>query len=241
MATVFESSKGILSGNFVTFIQLVLLIFCYVAVRILNIVGSARSSRRNGQRPTAASSRWCRQMKKKTPIRTMVVLGSGGHTTELLALCKRLDRDRYELVYVKASTDTTSASRVQQQNSDCNTTVTIYDIPRSREVGQSYASSVGSTLYATVYAFRLVFAVRPDLVLCNGPGTCLPIAVAAFIGRIFCVMGGRIIFCESFCRVQTLSLTGKLLYAWVDIFIVHWPDLHRKFPMSVLGSSFVPN
>ena len=38
---------------------------------------------------------------------------------------------------------------------------------------------------------------------------------------------GNIVFIESFCRVKSLSLTGRILYALgiVDLFLVHWPEL----------------
>jgi beta-1,4-N-acetylglucosaminyltransferase len=37
-----------------------------------------------------------------------------------------------------------------------------------------------------------------------------------------------LIFVESFCRVEELSLTGKILYQIVDRFIVQWPGLSEK-------------
>ena len=46
-------------------------------------------------------------------------------------------------------------------------------------------------------------------------------------------------FCESYCLVETLSLTVKLLYSITDLFVVHWPELHQKFPRTVLVSTFV--
>ena len=39
-----------------------------------------------------------------------------------------------------------------------------HTISRSREVGQSYASSVLSTLFAVAESFPIVFRVKPDLV-----------------------------------------------------------------------------
>jgi hypothetical protein len=33
------------------------------------------------------------------------------------------------------------------------------------------------------------------------------------------------VFIESFCRVQSLSLSGLLLYPLVDEFVVQWPQL----------------
>ena len=54
-------------------------------------------------------------------------------------------------------------------------------------------------LYALCFGAK---QVQPDLVLVNGPGTCLPIAVSAFFFRI---VGWKpetkIVFVESFCRV----------------------------------------
>jgi len=42
----------------------------------------------------------------------------------------------------------------------------------------------------------------------------------------------KIIFIESFARVQTLSLSGKILYYFADRFLVQWPELRTKYPMS---------
>ena len=157
------------------------------------------------------------------PLKTLVVLGSGGHTTEMLDLIKNLNPDRYgPIVLVVANTDTTSLQRVQAypqplpiQNkenlvsleSKGNTSSQqqqVYRIPRSREVGQSYASSVLTTLRSFFFALWLVgIQVQPDLVLINGPGTCLPIAVSAFFFRIIgWKTGTKIVFVESFCRVK---------------------------------------
>ncbi|OEU14167.1 UDP-N-acetylglucosamine transferase subunit ALG14 [Fragilariopsis cylindrus CCMP1102] len=193
----------------------------------------------------------------KRPLKTLVVLGSGGHTTEMLHLIKNLNPDHYyPVVLIVATTDTTSLRRVQAyphslpvQNKDNlieeeknNNGGRIYRIPRSREVGQSYWSSILTTMYSFFFAFWLVgFKVQPDLILVNGPGTCLPIAVSAFLFRIVGWMDEtKIIFVESFCRVTSLSLTGKLLYPIADLFVVCWEQLHEVYPLTYLVTSFIP-
>lgn len=35
----------------------------------------------------------------------------------------------------------------------------------------------------------------------------------------------RVVFVESLCRVQSLSLTGRILYYLADRFVVQWPGL----------------
>ena len=142
-----------------------------------------------------------RPLRSKAPIKTLVVLGSGGHTTEMLQLLSHLDPLLYTpLIYIVADTDDTSERRFQALGG--RQPDLVLTIPRSREVGQSYVSSVGSTLYSLVVAFWLVLQVRPNLLLCNGPGTCLPVAVSTWIYRILGVCEGNLVFVESFCRVE---------------------------------------
>ena len=178
-------------------------------------------------------------VRRTRPISTVVVLGSGGHTTEMLQLLQSLNHEQYKpLTFIVARTDTTSLPRVTAMK--VRRADAIHFIPRSREVGQSYASSILTTIWSIIYSSGLVLWIRPGLLLCNGPGTCLPIAICTFLGRILGLWEGKIVFCESFCRVKTLSLTGKLLYPIVDLFVVHWEQLQATFPRSHLVSTFVP-
>ena len=115
-------------------------------------------------------------------MRTMVVLGSGGHTAEMMALLRRLNRGTFApLLYVIARSDHTSAQRIERERAPpagC-----LLRLPRSREVGQSYVTSVYTTLHALVHAVYLVYRHLPGVVLCNGPGTCIPICAAAWSVR----------------------------------------------------------
>jgi beta-1,4-N-acetylglucosaminyltransferase len=184
--------------------------------------------------------------RQSEPLSTLIVLGSGGHTTEMLFMTKHLHPGHYHPIhYCKATTDTTSRDRVStmikgaNKNGMDHNEISIHDIPRSREVGQSYFSSFFSTVYALLFALLLVGRLRPKLLLCNGPGTCIPICVAALLYRILGISYCNIAFIESYCRVQTLSLTGKLLYHGADIFVVHWKELHEGYPDSKLTSTFI--
>uniref|UniRef100_H3G545 UDP-N-acetylglucosamine transferase subunit ALG14 n=2 Tax=Phytophthora ramorum TaxID=164328 RepID=H3G545_PHYRM len=165
------------------------------------------------------------------PIRVMAVLGSGGHTTELLKLMKRLKREMYTpITFVVAETDKTSQAKTELDWKPTETD-SFAIIPRSREVGQSWSSTVWTTLSSFQSCLGLVYDRRPQLVLCNGPGTCIPICAAVLLFRILGVQtDSKIVFCESFARVQHLSLTGKLLYYVADEFVVQWPQLQAKYP-----------
>jgi beta-1,4-N-acetylglucosaminyltransferase len=74
-----------------------------------------------------------------------------------------------------------------------------------------------------------VWKLRPGLIICNGPGTCVLLCYAAFLLRLLGVYQPVLVFAESFCRVSSLSLSGKLLYPIVDKFVVQWPGLADRY------------
>lgn len=122
-------------------------------------------------------------------------------TTEMIQLMQQLKPESYTpLIFIVADSDTTSMRRIKALGG--RQPDSIYRIPRSREVGQSYLSSILTTLWSFLHAFGVVLRIRPNILLCNGPGTCLPIAIVTLAYRILGLCEGKIIFVESFCRVE---------------------------------------
>ncbi|CAI4223983.1 unnamed protein product [Auanema sp. JU1783] len=177
-------------------------------------------------------------LKKRSNVALLTVLGSGGHTTEMLELLKHFDEKYSPRVYVIAETDKMSETKMSQYARCEGVSSSIRYLPRSREVGQNYFSSVFTTLHSIACSFRLVWDANPDLVLVNGPGTCIPIVVAAALFDMLRLRDTVIIYEESLCRVESLSLSGALLYysGLADDVIVQWEQLKEKYPHAVLAS-----
>ncbi|KAI8064235.1 UDP-N-acetylglucosamine transferase subunit ALG14 [Gongronella butleri] len=172
---------------------------------------------------------------RKKPCSTLVFLGSGGHTEEMTRLLKALDTQKYApRIYVVAYNDRLSAEKAialeQTLQGKPDADVQLHRIPRARDVGQSLASVPASFANAFFYASQLVAKARPDLMILNGPGSCLPLVVMAYALRFMGIKKTTLVYVESFARVEGLSLTGRLLYGWVDLFVVQWPDLVKKYP-----------
>lgn len=194
IAAMEPSSSPSFSSSWQFWILLLFVIFTIRTIYVLRIIQRHRASLDN--RALLAS-----QTTTTTTIKTLVVLGSGGHTTEMLALLKNVDATIYTpLIYMIATTDDTSLQRVQASSSTRMPNA-IYKLPRSREVGQSYFSSIFTTLWSFLISIYYIARIRPDLLLCNGPGTCLPVAISTLLFRILGVCRGNVVFCESFCRV----------------------------------------
>ncbi|KAL3270963.1 hypothetical protein HHI36_021466 [Cryptolaemus montrouzieri] len=172
------------------------------------------------------------EIKRTTPCKILICIGSGGHTTEMLQLIKNINFAKYKpRYYTMAKTDKTSHDKVvnfEKAKEGISSNYTIIEVPRSREVHQSYITSVITTLYSTLYSLPIVLGIMPDVIICNGPGSCVPICVVSFILKCMFIKDIRIVFIESYCRVQTFSLTGKILTYLADNFLVQWPDLKNK-------------
>ncbi|XP_039855751.1 UDP-N-acetylglucosamine transferase subunit ALG14 homolog isoform X2 [Panicum virgatum] len=160
-------------------------------------------------------------------LRCLIVLGSGGHTAEMMNIVTTLQKDRFTpRFYVAALTDNMSLQKAQVYEES------LIEIYRSREVGQSYITSIATTLLATLHAMWLVIRIRPQVIFCNGPGTCFPLCVSAFLLKVLGLGWSSIFYIESIARVKKLSLSGLLLYKLriADQFFVQWPQLRQKYP-----------
>lgn len=151
-----------------------------------------------------------------------------------------LDAKRYApRAYVGAATDGHSrkkAARLEEgRGPEAAAAFCYHAIPRSREVGQSFATSVGTTLYSLWFALKVVYVEKPDLVLVNGPGTCIPICSAYYALRLAgLVPNGHIVYVESIARVARFSLSAKILYhlRMADELFVQWQQLKDAYPRS---------
>jgi beta-1,4-N-acetylglucosaminyltransferase len=167
---------------------------------------------------------------RRKTLKTAIVIGSGGHTTEMFRIVRYLNTNVFTpRIYVVASSDDKSISKISDFEKQAETHHVVR-IPRSRQVHQSYISSIFTTLNSLLFSIPVMFSSRPDLVLCNGPGTCVPICFLAFMMRVLFVSDNAIIFVESICRVKTLSLTGKILYYFADHILVQWSELSSIYP-----------
>lgn len=152
-------------------------------------------------------------------MKLLVVLGEGGHTTELLRLVDLLG-DGYDYHYIVAAEDPLSVSRIRRPGP-------VYRLPRPRHKAMSIAQGAWRALGVSWQTFRLLRQLRPTAILSTGPALAVPVAL---LGK---TVGARLIFVETGSRVNQLSLTGRLLYPIADLFFVQWPQLQARLPRAI--------
>lgn len=182
------------------------------------------------------------KISSKTSI--MVVLGSGGHTMEMMRLLSGLSAKHYTpRMYVISDTDKMSENKARQFERTMDTVEgqdwTVARIPRSREVRQSWLTTIFYTIKSLLFCVPLVLRNLPDVILCNGPGTCVPVCLISYIPRFLGIKTIRVVYAESICRVHSLSLAGRLLYRLCDLFVVQWPTLQEKYPRAIYAGRFM--
>lgn len=75
----------------------------------------------------------------------------------------------------------------------------------------------------------LALKLRPEVVVANGGGVVVPFCWWA---RLF---GAKIVFIESFSRVDRPSWSGRLVHPIASLFIIQWPLLKRFYPKAIHG------
>lgn len=69
----------------------------------------------------------------------------------------------------------------------------------------------------------------PDVVLTTGAGVAIPTCLIAKVFR------KKIIYIESFARINTPNRTGSFIYKFADLFIVQWESLLKYYPKAIYG------
>ena len=80
-----------------------------------------------------------------------------------------------------------------------------------------------------VTAWKILREERPDYVISTGALITYPVSVVAKI------MGIRVIYIVSFARIDTLSMTGKLMYPIADLYIVQSLHLKEQYKKAIYG------
>ncbi|KAF8554159.1 glycosyltransferase family 1 protein [Imleria badia] len=179
-----------------------------------------------------------------------VFLGSGGHTSEGLMLTSSLDFSRYsQRIYIVSEGDTLSwnkAISLERSKTTRSSAIPgsdgsqgdykIVSVPRARRVHQAMWTVLPTFLHSVSACIHLV-TIAPllrrdsfgtpfaDLLILNGPGTCVTLCAAVVVNKLLGLPHPKMIYVESYARVQSLSLSGKILRYFVDRFLVQWPTL----------------
>ena len=149
---------------------------------------------------------------KDRKTRVCFAASSGGHLSELMLL--RPLMDRYDSFLV---TDKTGYQAVPEE-------LRCY---RLLQVNRREWSCVPRLIVNAFLALNIYFRERPDAVICTGVLATVPLCLLC---KLF---GKRLVFIESYAKVKTPTLTGRLLRPFADRFYVQWEKLLEVYPKAI--------
>ena len=149
-------------------------------------------------------------------MKICLVCSSGGHLTQLYMLRPFWqDHERFWVTFDKED----ARSILQEERM-----IPCY-YPTNR--------SLKALLVNTRLAWKVLRKERPDLIVSTGAAAAVPFF---YIGKL---LGSKTIFIEIYDRIDSPTLTGKLVYPVTDRFIVQWEEMKKVYPKAIdLGSIF---
>jgi beta-1,4-N-acetylglucosaminyltransferase len=83
-------------------------------------------------------------------------------------------------------------------------------------------------------AFVILRRERPTVILSTGAGPVVPFAI---VGRF--LFGTRVVFVETIARIDSPSMTGRIMYWLAHDFFYQWRQLAPYFPCGVYGGLLI--
>ena len=142
-------------------------------------------------------------------MKILIACSSGGHLAQALAL--RPWWEQHERLWVTGPTPDARMKLADERAIACAW-------PTQR--------NIPNLLRNTVLARRVLRDFRPDIVFSTGAAVAVP-----FINQAHHV-GAWSIFLETLDRIDKPSLSGRLVYPFVDQYLTQWEQLHDRLPRS---------
>lgn len=143
---------------------------------------------------------------KKKQIKLCLACSAGGHLTELLHLIGCYSKYKRFFITFKRE-DTAELAKKEK--------VYFAEDPKRNII----------KIFKSVFQnFSILSKEHPDVVISTGAGIGV---VTCYIAKV--LFGSKIIFLESFCRIEEPSLSGRLAFPISDMFFVQWKEMLKKY------------
>ena len=145
-------------------------------------------------------------------LKLIFAASSGGHLEQLLMLKPLMEK--YDSVFVTEKTE---------YNVGKTDVKTYYLSQINRKELLFLPKLIGNTFRS----LRIIIKERPKVMITTGVLAIVPLAL---LMKLF---GGKLIYLESFAKVTSKTLSGKLLYRFADRFYVQWEEMLKLYPNAI--------
>lgn len=140
------------------------------------------------------------------------IASTGGHLDQLMML--RPIMDKYSSFVVTEKTKYKAIKNI-------NKVYYLFQVNRYEFIW------ILKLLLNAIISMYIFILERPDVVISTGALATIPMCILAKIFR------KKIIFIESFAKISSPTLTGKLIYKFADEFYVQWEEMLNIYPKAI--------
>lgn len=149
-------------------------------------------------------------------MKICLVGSSGGHLTHLMQLEKWWGHN--ERFWVTFNKEDAQSVLAEEKKYWCK-------FPTNR--------NLKNLIRNTFLAFKILRKERPDIIISSGAAVAVPFF---YVGKIF---RAKLVFIEVYDRIESPTLTGKLVYPITDRFIIQWEEQRSFYKKAInLGGLF---
>lgn len=145
-------------------------------------------------------------------VKICFAASSGGHYEQLLMLKPLMEKYDSFVITEKTAYE----SKVKGQK--------MYYM---KQVNRKEKSFIPRMISNTFRSLKIYGKEKPDVVICTGVLAMIPMCL---IAKLY---GKKLIYIESFAKVTSATLSGKLLYKFADQFYVQWPQMKEIYPNAI--------
>lgn len=145
-------------------------------------------------------------------MKIVFAASSGGHFEQLMMLKPLMEKyDSFVL------TEKTDYSVGKQE----------VDVVYLKQINRKEPLFLFKLIANTVISFKIYLKEKPDVMITTGVLAIIPFALIMKLFR------KKLIYIESFAKVTSKTLSGKLLYNYADQFYVQWEEMLKLYPKAI--------
>ncbi len=149
---------------------------------------------------------------KRREKKLCFIASTGGHMEQLMMLKPMMDRHPSFIVTEK------TLYKVYTGNKK------VYYLPQVNRKEWKFPFLMMEII---ILSLRIIIIEKPDVVISTGALAVIPLCLLAKLFR------KKLIYIESFARITSPNLTGKLLYKYADRFYVQWESMLKVYPKAI--------
>ena len=149
----------------------------------------------------------------KKKIKICFAASTGGHFEQLMMLKPLMEKYDSFILTEKTSYSVNKTGKIK-----------LYQV---NQVNRKEKLFLIEMMINAIKSLIIYIKERPKIVITTGVLAMIPICL---ITKIF---GGKLIYIESFAKINSPTLTGKFLYKYADRFYVQWESMLKFYPKAI--------